>query len=90
MALILKADGRKIEKNPDNGKDFSLEELQMIVGGIIEIVELADGNLMVLHEEGKLIGLPKNHTATHLFQIGRAWYDPVVGDVLVCDSKEIK
>ena len=85
MATIIKADGRKIETQPKNGRDFKLEELKKIVGGYIEIVTLSDNKIMVINEEGKVNGLPINIIATQLFG-----YDIIVGDVLVCNSDEVR
>ncbi len=87
MAEIIYANGRMEQVAPANGSDFSLEEMQRIVGGYIEVLNLNDGRLMVVNEEGKLEGLDLNITATYLY--GRH-SDCVVGNVLVCDSKQIK
>ena len=38
MATIYYADGRSEERQPANGHDFELKELQQIVGGYIEIL----------------------------------------------------
>jgi hypothetical protein len=84
---IIHSDGTVWPVSPKNGKDFKLEEMQKIVGGIIQIVHAQDGRIIVLHEEGKLIGLPPNVIATHLFGNPN---DIIVGDVLVCLSKEVK
>lgn len=83
MAQIIKTTGEVIETSPANGTDFSLEELRAVVGGFIEIVHLRDGRLMVVNEEGKLDGLPINELASNLYP------DLIVGDVLVCDIKQI-
>lgn len=88
-AKIYKADGSIIDVKPNNGTDFSLEELQEIVGGYIEIVGLMDNEIMVINEEGKLIDLPLNETATHMYQEVDGFYDYIVGDVLVCDSNMV-
>lgn len=87
QAYVIKPDGTVIAEMPNNGKTFSLEELQTIVGGFIEIVALADGSVMVLNEEGKLLGLPFNAKATVLFNSPeRMFYDPIMGIVLVCSK----
>lgn len=65
MATILRVDGSKEEVYPANGRDFQLRELQHIVGGHIEIIQASDG-IMVVNEEGKLQGLPRNEQATAL------------------------
>lgn len=83
MAQIIKTTGEIIETEPKNGIDFQLDELQAVVGGFIEIVHLSNGKIMVVNEEGKLDGLPVNNKASELYP------DIIVGDVLVCDLKQI-
>lgn len=94
MAQIIKTDGTITEVQPKNGRDFTLEELQRIVKGYIEVVQLpySDGQIMIINEEGKLEGLPTNDAATQL-----AWRhggidtrDYIVGDALLCDDKEVR
>ena len=50
MATIYKTSGEVIETKPKNGTDFSLSELQAIVGGCIEIIDLFNGKIMVVNE----------------------------------------
>lgn len=66
MATILYTSGQQEERQPANGTNFRLKELQAIVGGLIEIVHTRDGRIMVINEEGKLEGLPRNEQATSL------------------------
>ena len=54
MAKIFFTDGSEKEVSPKNGSDFSLEEMQGIVGGYIQMLYLDNGELMVVNEEGKL------------------------------------
>ena len=86
MATIYKTSGDIIDVEPKNGKDFKLAELQAIVGGYIEIVYLDSKHIMVVNEEGKIDGLDINVNATNLVD----GYDIIVGDVLVCESKQVK
>lgn len=92
MATIYKTSGETIETSPKNGKYFTLSEMQAIVSGFIEIVDLYDGRLMVVNEEGKLKGLGINHKATEIYldAMPVMVVDIIVGDVLVCDKKEIR
>ena len=84
--------------SPKNGKSFELEELQAIVehkvGDVsyhyIEIIYLPDGRLMVVNEEGKLIGAPMNNNATDIFVQSFGVFDIVCGNVLVCNNNEIE
>ena len=90
MATLFHTDGFREKVSPANGSDFRLEEMQRMVGGIIEIVYFDDNTVMVINEEGKLLGLPLNMDATAIF---RAHYpdsdDYIVGDALVCSDEQI-
>ena len=86
MAKIYKTTGEVIEVEPKNGKDFQLSELQEIVHGYIELVNFSSTKYMVVNEEGHLLGLPLNLSATRLYNKG----DVIVGDVLICNKSQIK
>ena len=79
--------GQSFDVKPENGKTFSLKELQTLVGGYIEVIALRDGKLMVLNEEGKLEGLAVNEVATEFAQsAGIHPADVIVGNVVVMPS----
>ncbi len=84
MAKLVKTNGEVSEVQPANGTDFSLEELQGFVGGMIELVDLPEDMLMVVNEEGLLLGLELNPVVWII--TGRT----IAGDVLVCRSDEVK
>jgi hypothetical protein len=67
-ATLLQVNGLKNRVTPENGKSFSLKELQGYVGGLIEFVYLPDGCSLVINEEGKLEGLEQNDIASDIFQ----------------------
>ena len=98
MAQIIKTNGEVIETQPKNGTDFSLEELQAIVehkvGNVsyhyIEIINLRDGRIMVINDEGKLIGCEMNRKATYIFMQSFGAFDIVVGNVLLCNDNEVR
>ena len=98
MAQIIKTTGEVIEVAPKNGKTFELEELQSIVNhevdGVsyhyIEIIYFRDGRLMIVNEEGKIIGAPMNNKATDIFVQSFGVFDIVCGNVLVCDSNQVE
>ena len=93
MAKIYKANGEVLDIEPKNGTDFKLEELQAIVEGHIELIYLPNNQLMVLNEEGKIMGLPYNENATKQCSVvfyDAGCYDFIVGDVLICEDNEIK
>ncbi len=90
-----------VEVFPKNRKNFSYKELQDFVRyeneRMVEIVNLPNGELMVVNEEGKLIGLPVNELATDLW---KEVYpideyplnndELIVGNALLCPSNMIK
>lgn len=92
MAIIYKTDKSFVNVEPKNGESFSLEELQSIVGGYIEIVNLDNGDIAVMNEEGKLMNLPFNPYATAAISNLNKRYanEFIVGDVLFCRSEEVK
>lgn len=91
MAILYKTDGTQEEKQPKNGRDFQLEELQEMVGGYIEIVPCwhpqHKDKVIVLNEEGKLEGMPLNKKATEIYNVAT---DVIVGNALICLDKEIR
>ena len=90
MAQVIKTTGFIKEIEPENGTDFSLEEMRKIVGGNIEIVSTRDGKKrIVVNEDGKMKRLPFNSLATSLYTDMRMPHDLIVGDVLVCDVNQI-
>ena len=47
----------------------SLKEAQDFVGGMVECITWPNGDLLIVNEEGKLIGLPLNPEATALWRM---------------------
>ena len=89
MTEIIKTDGTRQPVQPANGSDFTLEEMQAIVGGYM--VELDGSTTMVVNEEGKLIPLSLNLEASRIFRAHHpASKDFIVGDVLVCNNNQIR
>ena len=73
-AKIYKQSGRVARVFPQNGTDFTLRELQSIVGGYIELVRLGNGNVMVINEEAKgMMGTVINVSATRIAREHQAW-----------------
>lgn len=96
MAIKITTDKKVTRVRPKN-KVFTLEELQKQVSGYIELLQLKSvpefklqDAIMVLNEEGKLLDLPMNQIATDLLTRNYPKStDVIVGDVLICKSKEI-
>jgi hypothetical protein len=89
MGKIIKTNGEIIDFSPkEKNGEFSLEELQSVVGGYIELVRCLDGkNFMIINEDGKGLKLPINHKATEIYS-GNRLVDFIVGDVVLCNSIE--
>ena len=47
----------------------TLKEAQDFVGGMVECITWPNGDLLIVNEEGKLIGLPLNPEATLLWKM---------------------
>ena len=96
MAQIIKTNGEVIEVAPKNGHDFSLEEMQEIVNHngnhYIEVIYLPNDKLMIINEEGKCnhVNAPFNQKATDIFVEAFGPYDFVCGNVLICDTNQVK
>lgn len=91
QALHIKEDGTINQIVPKNGTDFSLEELQKAVDGLIEIVNLKNGEIMVVNEEGKFTK-QLNPCATFIAHMHKAIAanDYIAGDVVFCPSEMVK
>jgi len=87
-STLYTTDGRVKTVRPSNGKFWTLEEKQAIVGGYFELKRTLTGEYMVINETGKIQSpmLPLNKWATRIYQHGRT--DPLVGEVLVVDTRE--
>lgn len=69
MAMLYKGGGAEgVEVKPADGKVFTYEELRGFIGGNIQIVPLPSGKEMVVHDEGKLIGLHPNYAASNVWK----------------------
>ncbi len=89
MGTYIRTDGIDEDLSPKTGKQYTLKELQALVGvkdasALIEIVSLPSGELLVVDEEGLLKELPFNRKAAIL--AGKH----IVGNAVVCLAKEIQ
>jgi len=79
MAKLLKTDGEVIE----NVDISSLEKMQNLVGGYIQIVYLEGQRMLIVNEEGLLNQLPINDKASEVYG------HPLVGNVIDCSVNEL-
>lgn len=86
MNYIFKTDGTSEKVPPTNGTDYTLEELQKMVGGYIEVVRVPHKPSMILivNEEGLLHNLPPNPMATGIAG------QPIVGNAVYCPTEHLK
>jgi hypothetical protein len=85
MATLLRSDGTMEVLQPPNGINWSLTELQTLVGGDIEVVSTLDNKYLILDDHGKLKRKPLNIAATRIYKYGRR--DVIVGDAVVIDTR---
>ena len=85
MARLIRTDGTSQELQPANGVYWDLKELQILVGGYIEVVSTLDGKFMVIDDEGKLKRKSLNKEATRMYLYGRN--DPIAGEAVVIDTR---
>lgn len=94
MARLIHYNGIVEDVEPKNGTDFELEQLQIIVGGYIEIIHSLvenDDRVMVVDEEGKIKEKYYNEKATKVLTEQFGYEDDfIAGDALICRSYQIK
>lgn len=89
MAIIIKLNGEIEDVEPSNGKVFTLEELQQVVGGYVEIVPINAGEyagmLMLVDEEGML-----KEDAQVNIEASKIAGMQIVGQVIIIDRDQIE
>jgi hypothetical protein len=68
QGILIKTDGSEVIVEPENGKRFTLEELQFFVGGTIDVQIIPDGRAIYLNDNGKNEGLEVNEKASRIWQ----------------------
>lgn len=84
-AVTIGTDGSITEFVLDDAN--GLEQLQALVGGWLEGVDLGDA-FMYVNEEGKIDGLPVNASATLLFHAVHGPHDIIVGNVVLVGQSD--
>lgn len=85
--LWIKSDGTT-ENLVFSKKMITLKELQDSVSGYIEFIWLNDNKILVVNEDGKIMGLPENFQATAIIK-EQGINDYVVGNALLIDLKYV-
>ena len=69
----------------DNKDEPDLKTAQDFVGGMVEVITFPNGDVLIVNEEGKLMGLPLNPEATALWRMTFTKQNYVIGyDDWVC------
>lgn len=97
-AIVYEMDGREIEIEPNDGKHFTLKEMQGIVGGTIDIQRLPkDNKIIIVNDNGLSEGLEVNAKASEVWKRNYpiAEYphnnlEFLVGNVIVCDDSMVQ
>jgi hypothetical protein len=88
MALLVLPSGESREIKPAQGNAFSVDELQQLIGGWIEPIQLPDSRFMGVNEEGKSLNLPYNQQATELARPMLRSDDYIAGVAVVITKAE--
>lgn len=86
MATLYRTTGYQEDVYPGDGKAFTMEELQTLVGGNVELYRANDGRWMAADGDGMNKVKPINHVATTLYKDWRT--ELFVGEVLVGSWRE--
>lgn len=62
---IINPDGSTKICAPKDGETWTLEEVQDLIDGIVDVLYLNDTTVVLFDEEGATKGLPKNLDASH-------------------------
>lgn len=81
QAVVIKTDGTAQLVPCDASKSLPLDKLHELVGGYVEVVRASRiaPLVMIVNEEGKLLGLPLNKNAT-AWQSAIHGFQQIVGD----------
>lgn len=86
IGVVVKADGTVEVRPPEKGRQYKLEEMQKIVGGIIQVVPLPVG-VVVCDEEGLYKDYKINELATRACDGHVIMKGGMMGDVLFCRAR---
>jgi len=89
MATLLNVDGSRQIVHPASPPHFTLEELQTLVGGYIEVVSLEQGKMLIINEDGKFIDMEYNEQATKRAQGYLFLGDYIVGPAVEISEQEM-
>lgn len=85
MGIIFKTNGQQIGIEPENGKTYTLKELQAAVGGYIGIISILNGQKILVFREdiSSEFNIIRNSFILEKYAIS------IFGDVLICPSSHV-
>lgn len=91
QTMEIKTDGVTISLKPANKKQFTINELQDAVHGMVKMYYLERHKAyLVINEEGKMLSLPFNSMATDIYRDSfKDSPDVIVGNALIAQKTEI-
>jgi hypothetical protein len=88
MAYLLNPEGRTFSLTPLNGVTFTQVEMQLFVGGFIEVIA-TPSCLFIVNDAATLRGLVANYPATAALATAGAPHI-LFGDVVICHHQELE
>ena len=85
MATLIQSNQKTRQVSPKNGKQFTVEEIQELVGGYFEVIRSLSprtNGVMLVNEEGYIFSMPLNLQASMFASRS------IVGDVLIGSREE--
>lgn len=80
-SIYFKANSEMLHVIPANGTDFTLEELQYLLGSPLRIVTLFEDKILIVNNRGKELGYPLNNHAPELPE------NPIYGDAILSNLR---
>jgi len=91
VTQVIAPDGTITTVEPLNGRDFKLVELYTHTQSTtVQMIDMPDGRVMWMDEEGKLTGKEPNPVATALVAKWLLPGDYIAGHALVCTKRMVK
>lgn len=92
MGILYKTNGDAIPMTPaDPERGFTLKELYAAIDtDMVETLNLPDGRVLIMDEDGKIKNKQPNELATAVARQLIHVADYIVGDVVICDPREFQ
>jgi hypothetical protein len=90
MAKLIRTNGIVETITPENGTNFTEEELKNYVGGEAQIINIPnDYKYLICNLNGKALNLTENRQATDILYFNKGIESVIVGNVVTCDYDQL-